>query len=94
MSIAMRAHSHDRSLCVKCFVTQMEERIMSKLDDLEAQFVAAINTIAAELQAEVANTEGAIAARFQPFADRLTALGADPAGQVPAATGGTGAASA
>jgi hypothetical protein len=68
----------------------MEERIMSKLDDLEAQFIAAINSIAQELQTEVSQTEDAVAARFQPFADRLSSLAANPTEQVPAASGNAG----
>jgi hypothetical protein len=68
----------------------MEERIMTRIDDLEAQFIAAINSIAQELQTEVSQTEDAVAARFQPFADRLTALGSNPTEQVPAASGNAG----
>jgi hypothetical protein len=64
---------------------------MSVIDDLVGQFASAINTIAMELRAEAANEDAAVAAKFQPFADRLTALAADPAGeQVPAAGGDTG----
>jgi hypothetical protein len=81
-------HRHRPSLEDR--INQMEDRIMSKLDDIETQFVAAINSIAQELQTEVSSTEDSVAARFQPFADRLTALGSNPQAEVPAASGSTG----
>jgi hypothetical protein len=59
---SMPIYRHRRQ-SLECRLNQIEERIMSRLDDLEAQFVAAINSIAQESKTEVSQAENAVAAR-------------------------------
>jgi hypothetical protein len=75
-------------------INKLEER-MATLDDLVTQFTTAIDKIATEMANEIATanasataSDAMVAARFQPLADRLTALAADPVALVPAAAPG------
>lgn len=62
------------------------ETHMAKIDDVIAQINDATNTIAAKItriQQAIESGDGGAAARLQPLADQLTALGADLANPVP-----------
>jgi hypothetical protein len=62
------------------------ERHMAKIDDLITQINDATNAIAAKItriQQAIEAGDGSAAARLQPLADQLTALGQDPSNPVP-----------
>jgi hypothetical protein len=72
-------------------LTRLEKR-MSAVDDVIVKLDEATDEIAADLaklRDEVAGGDTAVAARFQPLVDRLTALGKDPELGQPEQAGGS-----